>query len=225
MDSIKKSLLAFLFLNFLTAAGHCLDVKLEKNVITLSGTMYLSFQETSHDLSLVKKMISENPHIKTLNLENFTGGSTATAGLLYELISEKGLSTTVTGSCASACAWMFLAGRNRSFSDRVVQKRPQIGYHKPLNGFGGTTVGGKDEWTTWAIRRGTEGRFDPALLKIYLNFETGKDMIWFKPVADDPNVLVCRTLENKWACRHWTGNKTDAIKSGILTTNSRFHIE
>ena len=225
MYIIKKTLLAFLFLNFLTAAAQSLDVRLEKNVITLSGTMYLSFQENNHDFSVIKKMISENPHIKTLNLENFTGGSTITAGLLYELVSEKGLSTTVTGSCASACAWLFLAGRNRSFSDRAVQQRPQIGYHKPMHAFGGMTVSGQDEWTTWAIRKGTEGRFDPALLKIYLNFETGKDMIWFRPVADDPNILVCRNLENKRACRNWTGSNTDAIKSGILTTNSRFHIE
>ena len=225
MYIIKKTLLAFLFLNFLTAAAQSLDVRLEKNVITLSGTMYLSFQENNHDYSVIKKMISENPHIKTLNLENFTGGSTITAGLLYELVSEKGLSTTVTGICTSACARLFLAGRNRSFSDRVVQKRPHIGYHKPLNAFGGRALEGQDEWTTWAIRRGTEGRFDPALLKIYLNFETGKDMIWFRPVADDPNILVCRNLENKRACRNWTGSNTDAIKSGILTTNSRFHIE
>jgi hypothetical protein len=225
MYIIKKSLFAFLVLNFLTTAAHSLDVKLEKNVITLSGRMYATFQETNYDFSLIKKLISENPHIKTLNLENFSGGSTTTAGLLYEFISENGLSTTVTGRCASACAWLFLAGRNRSFSDRVVPKLPQIGYHKPLNSFGGIAVSGQDELATWAIRRGTEGRFDPTLLKIYLKFETGKDMIWFKPVANEPNVEVCRTIDNQWACKDWTESKTDAIKSGILTTNSRFHIE
>ena len=94
-----------------------------------------------------------------------------------------------------------------------------------MNSFGGIAVSGQDEWTTWAIRSGTEGRFDPTLLKIYLKFETAKDMIWFKPVANEPNVEVCRTIDNQWACRDWTGSKTDAIKSGILTTNSRFHIE
>jgi len=55
MYIIKKSLLAFLFLNFLTVAAQSLDVRLEKNVITLSGTMYLTLQETNHDLSVIKK--------------------------------------------------------------------------------------------------------------------------------------------------------------------------
>ena len=171
MTIIKKSALACLFLVCLTAGGQALDVKLEKNVITLSGMMYLTWQETNHDLSVLKQRLSENPNIKTLNLENFSGGSTVTAGLFYELIEEKGLSTTVTGRCASACAWLFLAGKNRSFSDRVIQSRHEIGYHKPLTGFSGPTIQGQDEWTTWAIRKGTEGRFDPTLLKIYLNFE------------------------------------------------------
>lgn len=187
--------------------------------------MYTSFQETNYDLLSFKKLISENPTIKTLNLENFSGGSTTTSGLLFELVSENGLSTTVTGSCASACAWLFLAGRQRSFSDRVVKQSPQIGYHKPLNSFGGRTIKGQDDWTTWTIRKGTEGRFDPALLDIYLKFETAKDMIWFKPVADEPNIVVCRDIDSKWNCRPWTGSKTDAFKSGILTTNARFHIE
>jgi ATP-dependent protease ClpP protease subunit len=68
-------------------------------------------------------LLESAPHIKTLHI-NSLGGRSGEARQMVKLISKRGLDTYVSDECASAGAYIFLAGKNR-----FANRNAKIGFH------------------------------------------------------------------------------------------------
>lgn len=71
------------------------------------------------------EFIKTSPQVKTLIL-NSPGGRLLEAQKIADLLKTKGLDTYVEEHCASACTYIFLAGK-----DRAATPNAKIGFHQP----------------------------------------------------------------------------------------------
>lgn len=76
-----------------------------------------------------RKLVDANPNVKTVVLWNSPGGSARANDAIAEAIESLGLNTVVTGFCVSACAMVFLAGKDRSFGDLEPIASTSLGFH------------------------------------------------------------------------------------------------
>gem|GEM_PF-829315 len=110
---------------FLIASGNdsMAKVKITRSVkgdmLALRGTL----GEGSSD-SFVE-FIKTSPQVNTVIL-NSPGGRLLEAQKIADLLKTKGLDTYVEEQCASACTYIFLAGK-----DRAATPNAQIGFHQP----------------------------------------------------------------------------------------------
>lgn len=77
------------------------------------------------DVEPIQIIIFENPAIDTISVTG-PGGSGAAADEIIEAILTHGLNTTAHGDCVSACANIFMAGKNRWLSPGA-----RLGFHRP----------------------------------------------------------------------------------------------
>ena len=76
------------------------------------------------DISMFRKVLSENPRVKKIEL--FSYGGSITAGLeISKIVRDFNVTTTVT-KCSSSCILIFLAGKNRD-----LKLGGLLGFHQP----------------------------------------------------------------------------------------------
>jgi hypothetical protein len=73
----------------------------------------------------VQQILNAASGVRTLVLDS-QGGRLREAEQLAELVRERGMDTYVEGQCASACTYIFLAGK-----DRAATPNAMIGFHRP----------------------------------------------------------------------------------------------
>jgi hypothetical protein len=71
--------------------------------------------------------------IDTIVFHRSPGGHSNTGRRIGRSIRERGLKTVVAGRCVSACANMFLGGKERHFTERLGEADPTLGYHGSYN--------------------------------------------------------------------------------------------
>ncbi len=76
------------------------------------------------DTNVLAKILSENPNIKTLQL-NSLGGIIDAAEYMSDIIIDFELNTHVVGECSSSCAILFIAGEKRT-----IQRGSWLGFHQ-----------------------------------------------------------------------------------------------
>lgn len=77
------------------------------------------------DISMFRKVLSENPRVKKIEL--FSYGGSITAGLeISKIVRDFNVTTTVTKECSSSCILIFLAGKNRD-----LKLGGLLGFHRP----------------------------------------------------------------------------------------------
>ena len=76
------------------------------------------------DSNVLAKILSENPNIKTLQL-NSLGGIIDAAEYMSDIIIDFELNTRVVGECSSSCAILFIAGEKRT-----IQRGSWLGFHQ-----------------------------------------------------------------------------------------------
>ena len=76
------------------------------------------------DTNVLAKILSENPNIKTLQL-NSLGGIINAAEYMSDIIIDFELNTRVVGECSSSCAILFIAGEKRT-----IQRGSWLGFHQ-----------------------------------------------------------------------------------------------
>ncbi|MGI9310021.1 MAG: hypothetical protein ACR2P7_00640 [bacterium] len=79
---------------------------------------------TEDDVDYFKKVLKENPDIKTVHITS-SGGITWAAIEIADLIIDYDLNTHVTGVCFSACPLLFLGG-----TKRTLERGSKIGFHR-----------------------------------------------------------------------------------------------
>lgn len=73
----------------------------------------------------VERVLADHPGVRTVRL-NSVGGRVAEARNLRELIARRGFATRTTGRCYSACAFVYMAGR-----ERLLAPGARLGFHQP----------------------------------------------------------------------------------------------
>ena len=104
----------------------------EKFLIDGDTIIYDSFKATDEtlaeinweDTNVLAKILSENPNIKTLQL-NSLGGIIDAAEYMSDIIIDFELNTRVVGECSSSCAILFIAGEKRT-----IQRGSWLGFHQ-----------------------------------------------------------------------------------------------
>jgi hypothetical protein len=67
--------------------------------------------------------------IRAVVFDNSPGGNSKTGRMIGASIREHGFMTVVAGRCSSACANMFLGGKQRLFSAKLLERPTVLGYH------------------------------------------------------------------------------------------------
>jgi PQQ-dependent catabolism-associated CXXCW motif protein len=114
-------ILVFLICAVCAMAGQAMTVEVKGNVVFATGPV-------GDDLAQFEAAF-EKPGVDTVALVNSPGGDLWTGLRVGGLIASRGLNTVAAGSCVSACSIMFMAGKQRSFSDVFRPAQTFIGIH------------------------------------------------------------------------------------------------
>ncbi len=87
-------------------------------VIVKDNAIYLTGELHQNQLDEFKKTLEEVPQTKEIIIQKCVGGTVLAARLFSELIVEKQLSTVAEAQVSSACAFAFMAGKRRRFSEK-----------------------------------------------------------------------------------------------------------
>lgn len=96
------------------------------------GRMLFASGELGNDLPAFEDALA-NPAIDTIVFVNSPGGDLWTGMRVGRLIASRGLVTAVVGRCLSACAIMFVGGRERRFADALRTAPGFLGVHGAHN--------------------------------------------------------------------------------------------
>ncbi len=105
------------FFFFLLCVSLCTLIA-EAGVIVKDGAIYLTGNLHQGQISDFQKALEDNPQTREIVIQKCVGGTLLAARLFSELIEEKQLSTVAEAQVSSACAFAFMAGKRRRFSEK-----------------------------------------------------------------------------------------------------------
>ncbi len=176
-----------------------------------------------------RKLVDANPSVKTVVLWNSPGGSARANDAITEAIESLGLNTVVTGFCVSACAMVFLAGKDRSFGDLEPIASTSLGFHASYVD-GHLAPDRRLAALKARVLDRTRGKIDPALVDRWLHLTDERNSIRFRypgdsagttttyfcPLGRFPNAgeyRSCDAIPN-----------TTALSAGIITSTDITHV-
>lgn len=109
----------------LAAPAPALTLETEGRFLVASG-------EVGNDLGAFRQALDDH-RIDTVVFVNSPGGDLWTGMRIGRLIADRGLATVVAGRCLSACAIMFVGGRERRFADAFRNTPAYLGIHGAHN--------------------------------------------------------------------------------------------
>lgn len=171
----------------LAGPAAALTLEAEGRTLVVSG-------EVGNDLPAFEQALDDTK-ADTVLFVNSPGGDLWTGMRIGRLIASRGLATVVAGRCLSACAIMFLGGRERRFADAFRTTPAYLGLHGAHN----RDTRGVDPQLQPQIyafvRQQTGARFDAALLNraLYDMDDAGAMLIVPDPSRADSTVVHCRS--------------------------------
>ncbi|APV51700.1 hypothetical protein BWI17_19620 [Betaproteobacteria bacterium GR16-43] len=159
--------------------------------------------------------------IKAIVFDNSPGGDSVTGRRIGHDIRKRGLMTVVSGRCASACANMFLGGKERLFSARLNEQPTVLGYHGSYNKK--THQLSKNRPPDYFVEM-SEGKMDEDFVGTFTSIENRKGLLYFVHEAQQrdggPLAYLCKGDENPKhrdeECENLKG--VDALSKGIVTS-------
>jgi hypothetical protein len=203
----------------------------------------LSGNADGSELARIRDIASEHRNrIKVIVLRDIGGiSSIQTLKAAAELITDHGWRTAVSGYCGGSCAYLFLGGVERHFTDDKPAGFTQVALggtivaeestHQPVRYKGDPYNRGNFLVRPW-IKKKTGDRLDEKLLDRILgtNARPRSGFLHFFPSTglrrkDGVSVFACTGKEDpktKWEqCEKIAG--TDAYKEGIVTSSELVH--
>jgi hypothetical protein len=184
-------------------------------------TLVLSGPVESEDLVRLRDHVATH-HVGLVLLHQSPGGDLWIGYQLANWVRQEGLPTAVSGKCESACALIFLAGSERSFSDGLPIAQTMVGLHGAHSTATGQAMTELGPRMAWMIRTMTDRKYPPALLERTVYPHHPEDMVYaFHPGryaagAAGRGVLEClKQPDAAFQCRMLEG--FDALGIGILT--------
>jgi PQQ-dependent catabolism-associated CXXCW motif protein len=114
-----------LILCLMCAQLHAMTLETKDNILYATGHVgddYVAFEAAF-----------KNPAIDTLVLVDSPGGDMWNGMHIGRMIAAKGIKTVAAGYCISACSMLFIAGKERQFSNSHPPARTYLGIHGPHN--------------------------------------------------------------------------------------------
>ena len=215
---LNTALAALAFAWLWASHAEAMDIEVRPPFVVLSGNV------TGIELRILKNAIDDNPGITTVVLKDSRGGDARTSYLVPEYIRRKGLNTTVSGYCRSACAHMFLGGNVRSFSDDQPLDKTYVGFHGTYDQDRNRMHATASSMKSWSIKY-TDGKVNPQLVDQWVVIDYPRGFAYFYHPqatvdAGPQRVMVCKGTEDpdkRWqqCAKPVLGN---ALDNGILTT-------
>lgn len=160
--------------------------------------------------------------VDTVVFHNSPGGHSITGRKIGEDIRKRGLTTVVAGRCRSACANMFLGGKDRLFSDRLEDQKTVLGYHGSYNRV--TKEVNRTKSGDYFIRM-TGGKMSEELVERFIRIENKRGFLYLihpkqRPTDRAPLAYICtgeeKTRRFDKECAAVEG--IDALQSGVVTS-------
>jgi hypothetical protein len=220
-------MLLILLLNTATSAM-AMDIRISGNQLIMSGHI------AGDEIVRLRDLLPANPQIDTVVLRDSLGGDVWTAMRLGETIAERGFRTAVSGHCMSACALIFLGGRERHFADGSPGSRTQVGLHTPVHSSSGgrswpppgATFHGEQRHVMlhWIFDR-IGPRADRTLIERAIVNDHPQGMMYFfdhirLKRADGMSVFQCKGPEKTKIADCEAIGGTNAVQAGLVTNES-----
>jgi len=159
--------------------------------------------------------------IHTVVFHQSPGGHSITGRRIGQDIRKRGLNTVVAGRCRSACANMFLGGKERHFSERLGDTTA-LGYHGSYNR---TTKELNRKRTGDYFVEMTGGKMSEEVIERFIRIENYKGFLFMihpkqRSSARAPLAYLCTGEENtrKFATECEAVKDVDALASGVVTS-------
>lgn len=194
----------------------------------VADTLIMSGPVVGDDLARLRDQLMQ-PGIRLVLLHDSPGGDLWNGYQLGNRIHAEGLPTAISGKCESACALIFLAGRERSFTDGRAPTRTMVGLHgaHAIEGHRALTELGPR--MAWVIRSRTGSKYPGELLKRTVYPRDPDDMVYaffpgmFPREAKGRGVMQClRQADTRFQCTMIDG--LDALGIGLITNPRVLHL-
>lgn len=140
MMATRRALTALLLAGLmpgLAASANAAEIVVAGNQVLLTGRI------EPEEYHRFRQALERSPTpVDTVILRGSPGGNVAAAESIMTVIWNRNMTTAISGPCASACAVIFLAGRQRRFTDEQPVSRTYLMYHGcySTDGFGNGTT-------------------------------------------------------------------------------------
>ncbi len=198
------------------SAARAMQFKLVGDVLVMSGPV------VGDDLARLKDSFATD-RVKLIVLHNSPGGDLWNGMQLAQRIRDKGLPTTVSGTCESACGLIYLGGVERSFSDGSPLFMTKVGLHGARHVDTRRAMPELGARLAYLIRTFTDDKYPRDLLDRTVYPKDPSDIVYaFHPrgypaAAGPRGVMECvKQPDTKLKCTMIEG--LDAIAIGVLTT-------
>lgn len=186
--------------------------------VEVQGDTVFAGGPVGNDLPAFERALA-GPGVARVAFVNSPGGDLWTGLRVGRLIAERGLATVVAGHCNSACAIMFMGGRERRFADNLAPALTHVGLHG-AHRTDTKTVDAVLQPQIYAWLRARMGeRFDPAIVNQALyEMDDAGGMLRVYDVARTPRrtTLHCRGAQTpRRECTAHAG--ADALTLGVVT--------
>jgi hypothetical protein len=188
------------------------------------------------DVETFAALLDANPSITTAVLWNSPGGAFEANRGLTKLIVDRKLKTAVAGFCMSACAMVFLSGKERYFSDGESLKTTMLAFHGSYAG-GHLMPEERLQFLAGVVASETGGKADPALVQRWLHLPLQIDTVRFFYPGPDGTPKVDTVAECDSDGPYGPGNPSgdisircapipgpNALSMGIITSTRILHV-
>lgn len=225
MTTVRRALAALLLTGLalgLAPSAGAAEIVVAGNQVLLTGRIE---PESYHRFRQAIER-SETP-VDTVILRGSPGGTVASAESIMTVIWNRGMTTAISGPCSSACAVIFLAGRQRRFTEEQPATRTYLMFHGCYlsDGFARGTIRWNhtcSQQIERTIRDYTDKRLDESLLKRWIATQDNRGGAYFFDSrrlrrSDGVSAFFCDGPETRKveACEKLGG--VDAYALGLVT--------
>ncbi len=207
-----------------TLGAEAMTMRVVRDQAILSGPLIPS------DVEQFRRLLEANPSITTVVLADSRGGAFIANRGLTNLIQDRKLNTAVSGHCVSACAMVFLSGKERYFSDGERLESTSLGFHGSYED-GQLAPEERLRFLKGVVAKETGGKADPALVDHWLHLADQRSTVRFRYPGEQGSpptatVFDCRgpgpNRGDYTDCTPLTG--FDALSMGIITSTVILHV-
>jgi hypothetical protein len=172
--------IAILSLALIATGAHAMEFRVAGNELHLRGPVQ------GYEYGLFREVMAAHPEIDSVVFRDSPGGDGWSALRVGERIRDAGLRTVLAGRCHSACAIMFLGGKQRHFARAGRPELVFLALHGPFAGdfFDPNKPNrhARGELRAWILER-TGGKMDGELMDRFLGAEQRTALLYvFDPL-------------------------------------------